>query len=338
MLQATYLSKISTAQKEELVDCALTCEANKRLLETYEGFVRRYNTEVGELLRLLEARVEPEGFKQLRRACTSQPCIFDAGDLQRVAAYADFVSEVLMQHQPLPLEVRIEGWKAYCLIPPEFSLLGSVVGRPLLWVHDEDWAVARFRDGGKDLGLCGQVMGRSKFVTPCEMMPTSKSAALDALGLQGYAAFDKPGTLYVLCAKLSPALLVHANPLVPLLYKVGSATDQTGTSPESWATELHFQEGAMPGFTWLLICDMRFNSMPSARFRKSGCGLNRWQIRLVLARVRGSRTTCWSRYHLLVTAHNAAHTVPIVARGRHGAGIVPIAREGQLAKQTQLST
>jgi hypothetical protein len=251
-------------QSEELVDCALTCEANRRLLDTYEGFIRRYNPDVGELLRHLEARLEPEGFKQLRHACMSQPCIFDAGDLQRVAAYADFVSEVLLQDQPLPVEVRIEGWKAYCLFPSEFSLLGTVVGRPLLWVHDEVWAVDRFHDGGKNLGLCGQVLGRSKFVTPCEKMPTSKSAALDALGLRGYAAFDKPGTLYVVCAKLSPALLLQANPLVPLLYKVGSATDQNATSPESWATELHFQEGAMPGFTSGLKAELVINTFQLA--------------------------------------------------------------------------
>ena len=160
--------------------------------------------------------------------------------------------------------MRIEGWKAYCLFPPEFSLLGSIVGRPLLWVHDEDWAIARFRDGGKDLGLCGQVIGRSKFVTPCEKMPTSKGAALHALGLQGYATFDKPGTLYVVCAKLSPALLVQANPLVPLLYKVGSATDERATSPESWATELHFQEGAMPGFTSGLKAELVINTFQLA--------------------------------------------------------------------------
>ena len=261
------------AQGEGLAGCALTHEANRRLLDTFEGFIRRYSTDVDELLRHLETRVEPVGFKQLRSACSSQPRIFDASDLQRVAAYADFAREVLLQHQPLPLEVRIEGWKAYCLCPPEFSLLGSVVGRPLLWVHDEDWAAARFRDGGKDLGLCGQAMGCSKFVTPCESIPTSKGAALDALGLRGYAAFDKPGTLYVVSAAPSPAILAQANPLVPLLYKVGSAADRAAASPESWATGLHFQEGAAPGFTSGLRAELVVRTFRVAAASAAGLAL-----------------------------------------------------------------
>lgn len=66
--------------------------------------------------------------------------------------------------------------------------------------------------------------------------------------------------------------MVQAQPLVPLLYNVGSAGDEAAATPESWLPSLHFQErsqnccsmtyfwtchppvchsqeGAMPGFT-----------------------------------------------------------------------------------------
>ena len=46
-----------------------------------------------------------------------------------------------------------------------------------------------------DFGLCGQVMGKSKFVTPnCREegpFATTKQACLDALGLRGYVCFEE---------------------------------------------------------------------------------------------------------------------------------------------------
>jgi hypothetical protein len=107
---------------------------------------------------------------------------------------------------------------------------------------------------------CADNDGNVQVCPPCERMPASKSVALDALGVRGYAAFDKPGALYVVCAKLSPVILAHANPLVPLPYKVGQASDQKASSSESWATADHFQQGAMPGFTSGLKAELVMNT------------------------------------------------------------------------------
>lgn len=243
------------------LDCTLTPESNTRLLGVFEGFVDCYAAVLlDELLAHLATpgRLEPGGLDELRTACAKDPPIFDATDMRRVAAYADFAREELEQHGPLPIEVRDEGWKVYLLVPPEFTVLRSAEGRSLLWVHDETWATDR--EGGKDLGLCGQFLGRSKFVTPCTSVPASKGAALDALGLRGYAAFDKPGTLFVVHAQVSPAFLARADPLVPLLYKVGVADDKAATVPERWKTQLHFQEGALPGFTSGLRAELVMNT------------------------------------------------------------------------------
>ena len=49
---------------------------------------------------------------------------------------------MLRQPAPLAVEVRLEGWKSYCLVPLAQSVLGlrGTDLPSLLWVHDEAWA------------------------------------------------------------------------------------------------------------------------------------------------------------------------------------------------------
>eukprot|EP00747_Dinoflagellata_sp_TGD_P217826 gnl/TRDRNA2_/TRDRNA2_90175_c0_seq2.p2 gnl/TRDRNA2_/TRDRNA2_90175_c0~~gnl/TRDRNA2_/TRDRNA2_90175_c0_seq2.p2 ORF type:complete len:157 (+),score=38.49 gnl/TRDRNA2_/TRDRNA2_90175_c0_seq2:431-901(+) len=136
----------------------------------------------------------------------------------------------------------------------------------LLWVHDADWAVERFRTvDAENFGLCGAFkVGLSKFVSATDSFPASKEAALDALGLKGYAAFDKPGTLYVVQAKLSPDIFSVAAPAVPLLYQLGHNDDRTASKPSSWAPAPSFQEGTVPGYTSGLRCELVMNTFKMA--------------------------------------------------------------------------
>lgn len=243
---------IAAARAELLANgqnvCTLTPQLNARLLEIFGEFLQTYKgKEVEEVYARLAERLEPEGLKQLRAAYLHT--IFDDNDLHLVAAYVDFAAVVLRIFSSLRVEVRVEGWHVYLLVPPEATVLRNLEQQSLMWVHDESWATARFRAGGKDLGLCGQQMGISKFCTPCNDIPESKGAVLDALGLRGYPAFDKPGPLFVVRARGSSQIMALAQPLVPLLYKVGSSPDKNASKPSSWATAANFQQGVMPGFT-----------------------------------------------------------------------------------------
>ena len=90
-------------------------------------------------------------------ASRASPPVFGVVELRRVLAFAEFAHEVLMLMVPLEIEVRVEGWKAYCLVPPSATIVRRVSEwshGALLWVHDEAWAAARFRDGGADLVGC----------------------------------------------------------------------------------------------------------------------------------------------------------------------------------------
>lgn len=237
--------------------CNLPSSSNVVLLHAFDAFVQRYqDLTLLQLLEAMDGRICASGVTALSEVCSAPVPVFGAGELRRVLAYADFARKVLEQPASLSVEVRVEGWKAYVLVPPESGLIGTVSERTLLWVHDEAWVEARFRDEGPDLGLCGQFLGRSKFVTPSAALPASKGDALDALGLRGYEAFDKPGTLHVVRALLTPALMEQAAPMVPLLYNVGCAADPSAATPEAWAPELHFQEGAVPGFTSGLCAEL----------------------------------------------------------------------------------
>jgi len=230
--------------------CQLEASENELMLGIFNKHLATYrNSSVQQMLEQLHHALQQESHAAIVEACDKPVPTFGAEELRRVLAYADFAREVLGHAKPLELEVRIEGWKAYCLVPPEATILRTAAEKSLLWVHDEAWAKERFFDGGKDLGLCGQVLGTSKFVTPCTSMPSSKLAALDTLGLRGYETFDKPGVLYVVRATLPSSLLKEARPMVPLVYNVGRANDAAATAPELWEPELHFQEGTIPGFT-----------------------------------------------------------------------------------------
>eukprot|EP00662_Eupelagonemidae_sp_cell21_P037987 gene37987-62810_t len=117
------------------------------------------------------------------------------------------------------------------------------------------WRCDRAHTAGTDFGLCGQFLGKSKFVSAADSFPATKGQALDALGLRGYDAFDKPGTLHVVRAELPAELMKEARPLIPVLYQVGRAAEGA-SEPERWEPELNFQDGTVPGYTSGLKCEL----------------------------------------------------------------------------------
>lgn len=240
---------------------ALTSAQNEALLGAFDELLCAFSTlESAELLQRLSGRLDAAGFAELSRHCGGVP-VFGAAELRRLLAYADFAQQVLLEPAPLTIRVRVEGWKAYVLQPLPGGLIRNVdIRSSLLWTHDEAWARDRFFDGGSNLGLCGQFMERSKFVTPCVEFPGSKAAALDALGLRGYPEFDKPGTLYVVRAEMNANILEKAQPSVPLLYQVAEASSPEASAPERWKPCMHFQEGTIPGFTSGLMAELVVNT------------------------------------------------------------------------------
>lgn len=215
------------------------------------------------LLSRLQKRLTPAAYDQVaaRSSVAGAGAVFGGAELARLLAWAELVEQQLGRRDPLHVEVRVEGWKAYALVPPEDSFVGAVAGRPLLWVHDEAWATARFgTPGGPDFGLCGQFVGRSKFVSAADAFPATKGDALDALGLRGYDAFDKPGTLHVVHAQLPPALSAEAQPLVPVLYLEGRNDNADAAQPSHWVPAPNFQEGTVPGYTSGLKCELVIKS------------------------------------------------------------------------------
>eukprot|EP00931_Biecheleriopsis_adriatica_P073103 TRINITY_DN47459_c0_g1_i1.p1 TRINITY_DN47459_c0_g1~~TRINITY_DN47459_c0_g1_i1.p1 ORF type:complete len:274 (-),score=36.85 TRINITY_DN47459_c0_g1_i1:96-809(-) len=201
-------------------------------------------------------KVDQSGIDSLISHCSGPLPAFRSVDLQRVLGWAVFSQEFLAVAAPLQIELRVEDWKAYILVPPHATLLGECQGKTLAYVHGPLWAKPRFQDeGGADFGLCGQWLGKSKFVAPYadrSLIPKSKEEALLAFGLKGYDMFDKPGGhLYMVEIFVDPAMLEKACLGVPLVYKVGAADDLHAERPSRWQPAQHFQEGTIPGFTGL---------------------------------------------------------------------------------------
>lgn len=143
-------------------------------------------------------------------------------DLVKIYAYLnDFaLTNKFSSSQKIPLEIRIEGWRLYGLIPLSMSLIGSL-GDLLTWVHDEAWAKERFIEKVNGPYLCGQFLTKSKFVSLSKINETTtKEQALQLLGLKGYPDFDKPGNLYVITCEPTSEILHLTKPLVPILYKL----------------------------------------------------------------------------------------------------------------------
>mmetsp|Transcript_9788 Transcript_9788/g.12226 ORF Transcript_9788/g.12226 Transcript_9788/m.12226 type:complete len:305 (-) Transcript_9788:55-969(-) len=185
--------------------------------------------------------------------------LFGRSELAKVIGYCDFAKDCLGRKLPIEVEVRKEQWKAYGLIKLQDSPIESILEEDLLvWVHDDEWAQNRFfNSASKEFGLCGQRLGQSKFVSlwpsKKESSPfQSKNQALDGLGLRGYAAFDKPGKLFVVHVRTqSLAKQKSLNPsflMVPLLYMEGHA-EPDAQAPDRWTTADNFQEGTIPGYT-----------------------------------------------------------------------------------------
>ena len=228
------ITKSAIATVRDLASYELSTKENAELLAAFDYFAKAYDgTTAAELIGLMKSKVELRGLNRLANLCLREVPVFGVRELARVAAYADFRSAVLGLPQPMHMEVRCEGWRAYCLLQLEDTVVRGVegMGSSLLWAHDEACAKARFKDGGDHLGLIGMQIGNSTFVTA---MPRSKGEALDLLGLRGCAAFEEPGgVLYCIRAALTPELLRRAKPMVPLLYNVASA-DHPGALEDAW--------------------------------------------------------------------------------------------------------
>lgn len=234
----------------------LTPSSNRALVEAYERCVARFTSlfSLDELFGAMTGNIERSGIESLKRHCSGPVPAFQATDLQRVLGWAVFSQEFLAIAAPLRIELRIEGWKAYILVPPHATLLGDCCGKTLAYVHGPSWAMPRFQDeASPDFGLCGQWLGKGKFVAPyvdSSLIPRSKEDALLAFGLKGYEMFDKPGGhLYMVEIVLDPAMIEMAQPAVPLVYNIGVADDPDAQTPSRWMPQQHFQEGTLPGFT-----------------------------------------------------------------------------------------
>mmetsp|Transcript_21110 Transcript_21110/g.46527 ORF Transcript_21110/g.46527 Transcript_21110/m.46527 type:complete len:272 (-) Transcript_21110:50-865(-) len=242
----------------------LSPEENAELRAAFEDAVAQHSArDKEELLQILCDRLTDEASAALKGIC-QEPAVLGAAELARLCGHLDFVAARGIQClDPLPLEVRVEGTKAYVLAPPSCCLVGEVGGTSLLWVHDEAWAAQRFVTGGADFGLCGQRLGLSKFVTCTKSPPCTKGAALDLLGLRGYAAFDKPGKLHLVCAE-GETIQALAQPMVPLLYMWAESGDASEAT--RWVPASHFQEGTVPGYTSGLVAElvMRTFQVPAA--------------------------------------------------------------------------
>jgi len=212
--------------------------------------------------------------------------------------------KVLGDHEKIQVEIREEERKLYVLLPLTASLIHSVsltTSKPsasvpipvsgakpagegasptpssegipaaqdkrayYLWVHSEDWAKQRFVNKASGPYLCGQFMGSSKFVSLSSGVPKTKEQALEALGLKGYEAFDRPGEdLYVVEAAVSDEILAATQPMIPLIYKSkqesvpqdekgapdGDRKEQSGeTTSYEWILPDNFGANTIPGFT-----------------------------------------------------------------------------------------
>ena len=264
-----WLMIVKTPSVQE--NCMLPKQTNSALLKQFQSYVDKVEANsVEQCLKQAERSVTWGGVQQLRKACECRNPIWKVSDLRRVIAYANFAQTVVgFEQDLLPVSVRVEGCKAYALTTVEASLVRSMKGKSMCWVHDADWASDRFHDNGSNLGLCGQWKGLSKFATLCSDLPSSKTTALDALGLRGYPAFDKPGVLHFVQVEPREELLALAEPMVPLLYSIGSHAGARDTSDKNaiggtvdsdstivdefdvscWTRAPNFQEGTIPGFT-----------------------------------------------------------------------------------------
>lgn len=162
---------------DSLDSYALSRSQNGILLAAFDSCVA--STAIhGTVLSLLDALsplIHPQSLHDLSEACLAPIPIFTEPELRRVLGYATFAQKFLQSPTSIELDIRVEGWKAYCLIDPCVTVLRDVpTATALLWTHDEAWAKARFMEGGADLGLCGQRMGASKFVSPCTDIPATK--------------------------------------------------------------------------------------------------------------------------------------------------------------------
>jgi len=226
----------------------------KILNQEYEACIKQFEKlDTDQLLNELEQWLDGQSYNSLesRVLASSKESIekksINDHDLQRILGYTKFIKNKGISVEPLRLEYREEGPRAYLLVPVSQSFILQLMDTKLVWVHDEIWAKERFIDKKLNSGpyLCGQQLGLSKFVSLSkEMGPqTLKESALVALGLKGYAAFDKPGFLYLIVADTNDDILKLAQPKVPILYKV--MEKETG----KWSISPHFGENSIPGFT-----------------------------------------------------------------------------------------
>ena len=138
---------------------------HRAFIELLEAVTTDVTNDQERLCGLLKSSVTEHSFTELTTGPAAH--VFAQEQLLAVCAYSAFARKMLGLEGALEVQVRHEGWKSYALIPVEQSIVMSLPEDAcLLWVHDEQWAQARFMDpDAADFGLCGQFLGKSKFVT-----------------------------------------------------------------------------------------------------------------------------------------------------------------------------
>ncbi len=178
---------------------------------------------------------------------------FDEQDLRQLLGYHKFALHhaLIKPTEIMPVEVRREEWMTYGLISPKQTFLGDISRNPLAWSHNVEWATQRFTEkdhttagfhGNPGKYLCGQRMGKSKFVTVAEIPTGISSDELRKMfALEGDPTFA--GQLFIVRAQIPEALSVEVAAKVPVCYKV--------KDNDMWATYPQFLRPphAVPGYT-----------------------------------------------------------------------------------------
>ena len=117
-------------------NCELPRQMNSLLLQRFHNCLTEVEANsVDRCLKQAERLVIRDGVQQLSKAFECKHPTWGPSDLQHLLANAEFVHSVLEYKDLLPISVRVEGCKAYALTSIEASVVGSMKGRSMCWVH-----------------------------------------------------------------------------------------------------------------------------------------------------------------------------------------------------------
>jgi 5'-nucleotidase / UDP-sugar diphosphatase len=163
--------------------------------------------------------------------------IFDAADLREIAGYLDFAKQVGVSTSDFPLELRIEGDRAYLLTSLDRTLLRTLDGRALSYSMTKAHAEDMFGKKDGDFTI-GDPTRATRFATPCEV-GSDPFEVIQGLGLQGYGRAREPLSMVEMKPELVASL--GLDPKVPIIYKM--------RGPDGvWRTRENFGKGVPRGF------------------------------------------------------------------------------------------